>query len=656
MSVQYGIWHFDGEPLDPENFAEAQVLLAPYAADGMGVHAEPTIGLLYGALHTNLESRREAQPYVSPSGAVFLWDGRLDNGSDLLRELGDSRDDLVSDVQVVAACYRRWGLARLGALVGDWALTVWDPNNRSLALARDFAGTRQLYYRIEKGKISWSTVLDPLARMSREAMSLCGEYLAGCLSFLPAAHLTPFTEISAVLPSSYLLVQDGRSTTKKHWDFDPGKVIRYRTDAEYEGHFLDVFRQSVGRRLRSDQPVLAELSGGMDSSSIVCVADDLIASRNPLIPTLDTISYFSSSEPDWDELPYFVKVEERRGRTGFHVDLGDRGFFRFGFDSDPLTLVPGAGPRTDPHHRIAEIMRSAGHRILLSGIGGDELMGGVPTPVPELSDLVAAGKFSCLAHQLKVWALAQRKPWMHLFAGMCRDFLPIRLGGTQRFQKPPHWICAGFARRYRIALLGYPERIRLFGSRPSFQHGLGTIDGLRRSLSWSSLSPEKPCETRYPYLDRCLLEFLFAIPREQLVRPGQRRSLMRRALRGIVPAEIIDRRRKAFVARAPRTAIAAEWNSLASAEPFLTASLGIVNSAPLLAAMDNARLGREAPLVPLVRTIALECWLRHLFSHKIASHLTLHEFAQPFSPATPVPQEKGGETHEIREARSCRVG
>lgn len=98
MSVQYGIWHFDGETLDPKGLSEAQVLLAPYAPDGIGVHAEPTIGLLYGALHTTLESRPETQPYVSSSGAVFLWDGRLDNGPALLREVGESRGDQVSDV------------------------------------------------------------------------------------------------------------------------------------------------------------------------------------------------------------------------------------------------------------------------------------------------------------------------------------------------------------------------------------------------------------------------------------------------------------------------------------------------------------------------------------------------------------------------------
>jgi asparagine synthase (glutamine-hydrolysing) len=397
------------------------------------------------------------------------------------------------------------------------------------------------------------------------------------------------------------------------------------------------------------------LSGGMDSSSIVCVADDLIAAGSVATSGLDTISYFSSSEPDWDELPYFVKVEERRGRIGFHVDLGDCGFFRFAFGYDPLTLAPGAGPRTDPDRRIGEIMTSASHRILLSGIGGDEVMGGVPTPIPELSDLFAVGDFSSLAHQLKMWALAQRKPWMHLFADMCRDFLPIGMGGIQQFQKPAPWLCPAFAKRYRKAMLGYPERIRLFDTRPSFQHAVGTLNGLRRSLSWFSLSSGSMRETRYPYLDRCLLEFLFAIPREQLARPGQRRSLMRRAMRGIVPAEIIDRKRKAFVARAPRTAIAADWDSFAADPTFLAASLGIVKSAPLLDAMNNARLGREVPLVPLIRSIALECWLRHLASHNVAGELDLKDFAEPFFPGTQI-SEKGGNTHEIREARSCRAG
>jgi asparagine synthase (glutamine-hydrolysing) len=657
MSVQYGVWHFDGKALDPEEFRQAEVLLAPYAPDGLFSHVEPSLGMIYGSFHTTAESRGETQPYVLPSGAVLVWDGRLDNRTQLIRMLGNRCVDDLPDVEIVAACYRQWELARLDAFIGDWSLTLWEPNNRTLVLAKDFLGTRHLYYRLGRRTVAWSTVLDPLVHSPKDSLSLCDEYLAGCLSSLPAPYLTPYNEIASLPPSSYVLVNGNGATSKKYWDFDPRKSIRYRTDSDYERHFLEVFRQAVLRRLRCDASVLAELSGGMDSSSIVCVADDLLATNVAAHRPLQTMSYFSSSEPDWDEAPYFATVEERRRRVGFHVNLGTCGFFRFGYDTDALSLSPSAGPRTRPDKEIDDFLQSSGHRVLLSGIGGDEFLGGLPTPTPELADLVAGFEFSRLAHQLKQWALAQRKPWLHLIASACRDFLPTALRTRNASERPAPWICAAFAKHHRDALAGYPGRIRLFGTPPSFQHAVGTVDVLRRSLAWFGLSPSRPCEKRYPYLDRCLLEFLFAIPREQLVRPGQRRSLMRRAMRGIVPDEVITRKRKAFVARAPLAALASEWDQIATGSPvFISDSLGIANQADLLRAMQHARAGREVPLLPLVRMLALECWLRQLLLHKICDGLAIDKANVPSIPARTFPRKKGGETHEIRKARSCRIG
>ena len=111
-------------------------------------------------------------------------------------------------------------------------------------------------------------------------------------------------------------------------------------------------------------------------------------------------------------------------------------------------------------------------------------------------------------------------------------------------------------KRHWAALTGYPSRTKLFGPLPSFQENVITLDALRRQLARTALPFEPPFEKRYPYLDRGLLEFMYAIPREQLVRPTQRRYLMRRALVGIVPDEILNRKTKAFVARSPMVAIA----------------------------------------------------------------------------------------------------
>ncbi len=183
--------------------------------------------------------------------------------------------------------------------------------------------------------------------------------------------------------------------------------------------------------------------------------------------------------------------------------------------------------------------------------------------------------------------------------------------GTPQERRPAGWLCPGFVARHRAALNGYNCRLTLFGSPPSLQENLLTLEVLRRQLGCSGPHSEPPYDTYYPYLDRDLLEFLYAIPREQLVRPGQRRSLMRRALVGIVPDEILNRKRKAFIARAPMAAIAAEWARLAGmCQNMVTSSLRIVDPTRFHEALRMARHGRQVPMIALVRTLALESWLR----------------------------------------------
>ena len=142
---------------------------------------------------------------------------------------------------------------------------------------------------------------------------------------------------------------------------------------------------------------------------------------------------------------------------------------------------------------------------------------------------------------------------------------------------------------------------------------MSTLDALRRQLACSMVPSEFLYEKWYPYLDRTLLEFLFAIPSQQLVRPGQRRSLMRRALAGIVPDEVVNRRRKASLARGPVEAIFEASTRLAALGRQLTSdALGVVNEGAFYAAAKSARDGQTGSVIPLIRTIGIESWLNHL--------------------------------------------
>jgi len=618
MSVQFGKWNFEGQPPAPDYIEKVSATLAPYGPDSNESYSKDGIRILYRAFHTTKESRREKQPRGSSSGAVITWDGRLDNRAELISELSDSLNNSSTDVAIVATAFEKWGADCFAKLIGDWALSIWNPRERSVLLAKDPIGTKHLYYSFDSNQVTWSTILDPLVRLAGKTFALNEEFIAGWFSMFPAVHLTPCVGIHSVPPSSYVLLRPGRCTVSKYWDFDPEKRIRYHTDAEYEEHFRTVFAKGVQRKLRSDRPVLAELSGGRDSSSIVCMADTLVARGAAEIPRLDTLSMYDDAEPNWNERPYFTKVEEKRGRTGWHINVGTQDPENIPAGEQPpesphggFVPTPGYDGRTSPQFRMC--MASQGNRVVLSGIGGDEVMGGVPTPAPELENLLARAQFRALAHQLKVWALEKRTPWFHLFWEGTRGFFPPALVGVPKYMRPAPWLQSSFVRRHWVALTGYPSRTKLLGPLPSFQENVSTLDALRRQVACKALPFEPPFEKRYPYLDRSLLEFMFAIPREQLVRPSQRRSLMRRALVGIVPDEILNRKTKAFVARSPMVAISNDWAHFTEmTQNMLSDSLGILDPERISEALQKVRRGEEVPVIALQRALFLESWLKDL--------------------------------------------
>ena len=613
MSVEYGLWNFEQQSVDPMQMQRVRKMLSAYACDGESEYANDEIRLLHLPFHVTPESESERQPFRTDSGKILLWDGRLDNRQELIASLRETLRDDRSDAAIVAAALESWGTPGLRKLVGDWALSLWNPEERAVLLATDFLGARSLFYTVDENCFAWSTLIDPLLLARQRTLQLQEEYVAGWLSHFPATHLTPFAGIHSVPPGSYVLFRPQALTLRQYWTFDPTKAIRYRDDREYEDHFRSVFGEAVRRRLRATAPVLAELSGGMDSSSIVCMADHLTAQGSSGTPRLDTISSFDNSEPNWNEAPFFEKVEERRGRAGHHVPLGFADYWYPRFDPNVFAGTPGFGRNLNDNADCESYITSGRYRVLLQGTGGDEVLGGVPTPLPALADLLASGCVSLFLRQILVWAIAQRIPALHLAGRTIRLFLPASpsRGSASR----PTWLTPQFARRNARALNGYARRFRAFGPSPSFQANLFALESLRRQIACVGISPRPRVERRYPFLDRDLLEYIYAIPREQLVRPNQRRSLMRRALVGIVPAEILNRRRKAFLARAPLTSLQTELPLLQERiKDMHLSNAGIVNADAFRDLLRKATEGGPLPIVTVLRTLLLEAWLAHLAS------------------------------------------
>jgi asparagine synthase (glutamine-hydrolysing) len=614
MGIQFGHWNFDGNPVPEAYLDRVEAILAPYVLDEALQRAtSKNCALLSGSLLTPGTPAKKTSPQMNTNGLI-TWDGRLDNSNQLRDELRDFADVDPADESVVSAALCRWEQKTFSKLVGDWALATWNPEERHVLLAKDFLGARQLYYSVDHRHASWCTVLDPLVLLRGQSIQLEEEYLAGWMSQFPAPQLTPYAGIHAVPPGCYVEIHPHKQLVHRYWNFNPGNRIRYRSDPEYESHFRSVFSEAVRRRLRSNSPVLAELSGGMDSTSVVCMADQLIREGKTDVPSLETLSYFDDNQPNWNERPYFTIVERLRGKTGSHIDVSSSHIFDFAFGDHRFPATPGhASLGMEPGEQFRNCLRKNNHRVLLSGIGGDEVAGGVPTPTPELADLAAEMRFARLFAQLKAWAIHKRKPVFHLVAETISGFLPQDMFPSAPKPGVASWLRPEFVRRNRAALLGYPTRLKLLGALPSFQENLIALDALRRQVaSWPT--PGEPYfEKTYPYLDRDFLEFIYAVPRDQLARPGERRSLMRRALNGIVPPEILHRKRKAFLSRVPIPRPADGDGLVTPSNATMTVcSLNFVDPNALADVLRLAREGREFPMLALKRTLLIEKWRREL--------------------------------------------
>ena len=197
--------------------------------------------------------------------------------------------------------------------------------------------TRTLYFEEKNGSLLWSTFLESFF-VSGTPRALDDSYVASYLTCRPVCDRTPYRNILAVTPAHYWVFGESVKAQRAHWTPTVTDHITYRTDRQYEEHFIRLFGQSVSRRTGPGAPIVAHLSGGVDSTSIVCMCDELRRAQ-PSAPNdlIDTLSFYDDSEPSWNRKPYFSIVESKRSKMGIHIESS---FADWTFDS---TNVEDAG-------------------------------------------------------------------------------------------------------------------------------------------------------------------------------------------------------------------------------------------------------------------------------------------------------------------------
>ncbi len=526
--------------------------------DSRGAHIDGVVGLGIQRLRVIDLATGDQPVYNEDRSVVVVMNGEIYNFRDLRDRLERSghRFSTQSDTEVIVHLYEEQGPALVHALAGMFAFAVWDARRRRLLLARDRVGKKPLYYSLRSGALSFASELHALLHDPEVPRDIDYRALDAYLAYryVPA----PFSAFAAVrkLPPAHTLVldADGPAELRRYWQLDFGRKRRFSSEAEAAEEIRDALTAAVRRRMVSDVPLGAFLSGGVDSSAVVAA---MAASDARPVKTFSI--GFASAE--LDELPLARSVARRFG-TDHHEQV---------VEPAALEVLPALvrhhgepfGDATSiPTYYLARMTRE--HvTVALNGDGGDETFAGYSRYVANM----AAHRLDVLPRAVRVSAsralrLVPRSGRVNTWTSRLRrigETLPLDVAAR-------HIAYMTHLQGLRRDRLYSPEFRRLV--EPSLVDNVvrrqweeSTGDALLDRLLYTDTMTYLPddllakvdiaamacsLEARSPFLDHEFMEFAASLPTSLKVRGAEKKVGLRMALRGWVPDEILDAPKRGF--------------------------------------------------------------------------------------------------------------
>ena len=584
-----GVFYFDSRPISRDD--EAWVRKAMGQPGAMPAEVRQAPGLIASGETVSLE------------GSICCWDGVLHNR----RELANRFDSESSAANAIAwKLYQTRGLAGLRDLIGDWSLAIWDAPQRTILLASDFAGVRPLYYWHNAHYVLWSSSLLHLSQRA-EIHEFDEEYIADFIKRGRAALRTPYRGIYPVPPGQAVRVSADGYSTERFWSLPVDQEIRFKDASNYEEQLRSLFQEAVKVRLTEGGQVCAEMSGGLDSSSVASMASQIMGGSGKPI----TFSYLYAGSTDEK---YIRAMERALGSPGIHLNLEDYPFFT------PDQSGQGAPAMAEPRMAaVAERMAGIGSTVFLTGQLGDFIMGGTTDDSAQVLEYLERGRFIAGAREAFAWSRSMRVPVYSIlkrsFRATFTSWIPSMDRSFETSGLSPYAGMDSLAPEFRKRL--HPEeaerqqRLRWRKVRPSQRAKFSTLTGVLESRILQVPEPMQHLAFSHPFAHRPLVEYMMAIPAAEVCRPGEPRRLMRRAFAGILPPAILKRQSKTVYSPMFRRAlmpVAAEL--IKRPDAIRLVQLGYVDRDSISDRLTRLLQGLDCNETQLRHILLLESWLR----------------------------------------------
>ncbi len=556
-----GVFDYHGGSLSEQDLVLMRDRMRRRGPDDAGLFVHQQSNLFVGLGHRRLSiidlSPLGQQPMSTADGSLWIvFNGEIFNYQelrDVLLRTGRYHFRSHSDTEVLLYAVREWGLdGCLRRIRGMYAFALFDKCNGSLTLVRDPLGVKPLYYLHESGRFAFASEIKAILAMPGMKPSINDQAFYHYLTFANApAPLTFFNGILKVEAGTYFSVdQNGQVSSVRYWDaaqFTPHTSPLEET--AYIEELRRLLRQSVARRMVSDVPVGVFLSGGVDSSLNVALMAEV------LDRPVETFSIGIAGDPS-NEFEYARRVANHFGTNHHEMVIDDEAFIsllpRMAYAQDE----PLADPVCVPIYYISQLARESGTPVIQVGEGSDEIFAGYQ--MYHLFDRWNRRAYEpyCKwpnAFRSFIYQLSRKHVSKEMEDALRRasESEPLFLGNAIAF-----WDCE------KSNLLLEPFHDQEHSSRyvQSLLHSINARDPLASIIQTElknrlpelllmrvdKMSMANSIETRVPFLDEDLVAFALSIPSSLKNKNGQPKYILKQAARGIIPDEIIDRKKWGF--------------------------------------------------------------------------------------------------------------
>jgi asparagine synthase (glutamine-hydrolysing) len=562
MSGIAGIIRFDGMPVEVEQIGKMTAAMAYRGPDGINHWVRGSVGIGQCMLRTTPESLEETQPLTNEDESLALvMDGRVDNWEELRRELLANGALLRnrSDAELVLRAYETWGRECLAHIDGDFAIVIWDERRREAFCARDRLGIKPFFYHWDGKALVFASDVHPILAMPwvRQIPNegLMAEFMA---DEWYSRDETLWSGVLRLVAAHSMTVASRGPVCEQYWAPDLWATPPYRTDAEYIDHYRALLTDIVRRQSRSHRHVAFEVSGGLDSSAVFCIAENLRKSGQLPAPDIAGYTLDFSHDAAANELAYARAVGEHLGRPIQEIPPSVMDLSWYAQRTKVYQEFPGY-PNGVMQVGLYSQVSAQGAKVLLTGLGADQFLHGSRAYYAE--ELVRgrwANLYECYKADSKVAGGAQALGWLirrgalPLFPEVVKAVLrPLARTSGAKPSLGGYWLSSRMKEKLKErqsrSHKQWRKNIRCRGQTNLLEALYYPFDGVIWE-HFNRLTANFGVEHRHPFLASEFVQFAFSTPERLRLRGDQDKYIHRQALQNVLPRMIIKRRSKAYFA------------------------------------------------------------------------------------------------------------